>query len=98
MVISTRRSACLVLSSCRPMASIDTTRPFISRSPRVHLLAPIFFTSYQAQQTSNSHISPNSLALTFHTRIFYILSNVLAYIQDFPLDHDCIYVNKDVVK
>ncbi len=79
-----RRSAHLVFS-CRLATSIDTTSPSISRSPRIRFSAPIFFTSCQAQQTPTSYVSPNSLALTIHGRFFYTLSDILAYVQDFPM-------------
>ncbi len=80
-----RRFACVVFPY-RPATSIDTTSPSILRSPCVRLLAPIFPTSHQTQQTSNSHTSPNSLTLSFQGRLFCILSDVLAYVQDFPVD------------
>ncbi len=73
-MISTRRSACLALPS-RPAASIDSTSPSISRSTCVRFLALIHLTSCQAPQISISHTSHNSLALTFHVRLFYILSD-----------------------
>ncbi len=96
-MISTRRSARLALLS-RPAASIDTTSPLVSRSPRVRLSAPIHPTSCQVPQISTSHTSPNSLALIFHRRLFYTLSEVLAYIQDFPVGQDRVYVYDDVLK
>ncbi len=80
------------------MASIDTTSPPISRSPYIRLSAPIYPTSRQAPQISTSHAFPNSLAFTFHGRIFYILSEVLAYVKDFPVGQDCVYVYENVVK
>ncbi len=96
-VISTRRFACLALLS-RLTAFIDTISPPILRSLRVRLSAPIHPTSSQAQQISTSHTSPNLLALTFYGRLFYILSEVLAYVQDFPMGQNRIYVYEDVVK
>ncbi len=96
MVISTRRSACLVLPR-RPATSIDTTSPSISRLLCVCFSAPILSISHQAQ-ISNSYASSNSLTLTFHNRLFYTLSDVLAYVQDFPVGHNCMYIYEDVVK
>ncbi len=36
--------------------------------------------------------------LTFYGCLFYTLSEVLAYIQDFPIGQDCVYVYNDMVK
>ncbi len=35
---------------------------------------------------------------TFHGCFFYILSDILAYVQDFPVGQDCVYVYENVVK
>lgn len=80
------------------MASIDITCSPNLRSFFVRFLAFIFSTSHQAKQISTSYASPNSLALIFSNCIFYILSIILAYIKDFSLRQDCIYVYEDVIK
>lgn len=36
--------------------------------------------------------------LTFDKRIFYTLSDIVAYVQDFPIDQSCDYVYEHVVK
>ena len=97
MVNSTRKYARLVLS-CRLAASIDNTSSLLSKSSCVRLSAPILLISHQDQQISTLHVSPNSLALIFHKCLFYTLSDVLAYIQNFLIDRDCVYVYKNVVK
>ena len=96
-VISTQRSAYLVFP-CRFATSIDTTSFLVLRSPRIRLSALIYPTSYRAQQISTSYASPNSLVLIFQRRFFYILSDILTYVQDFLVGQDHIYVYKDVVK
>lgn len=107
-VISTWKSARLVLSR-HSVAAIDTTSPPISRSSLVRLSAPIHLTSCQVLEISTSHASPNSLVSTSHTSsnslafifykcFFYTLSDILAYVQDFLVGQDRIYVYEDVVK
>ena len=89
MVISTWRSACLVFSY-RSAASINTISSLILRLFYVRFLAPIHLTSCQAQQISNFHTFPNLPALIFQRHFFYTLSDILAYIQDFPVGQDCV--------
>lgn len=36
--------------------------------------------------------------LIFYKRFFYILSNILAYAQDFPVGQDHVYVYKNMVE
>lgn len=97
MDIFIQRSACLVLSH-RPTTSINTTSPAISKSLCICLLPPIFPTSRQAQQISISHASPNLLALIFHACYFYILSDILAYIQNFLVGQNRMYMYVYMVK
>lgn len=47
---------------------------------------------------STSHAALNSLALILYGRLFYTLSDVFAYVQDFPVGQDRIYVYETVVK
>lgn len=96
-MISTRRSARLILP-CRFATAIDTTSSPILRSSYVRLSAPIYLTSCQTLQISTSHAFLNSLALIFHKCLFYTLSDVFAFIQDFAVDQDRIYVYEDVLK
>ena len=108
MAISMQRSTHLILS-CRLVVFIDTTSIPISRLPYLCFLTPIYLTSCQAQQIFTSHASPNllastshtffkSLAFIFHGRFFYILSHILAYVQDFPMGQDYVYIYENVVK
>ena len=97
IINSTRRSTCLVLI-CRPAVLIGSTSSLLSKLLCVRFLAPIFLISRQGQQICILHGSPNFQALIFHKRLFYTLSNVLAYAQNFSIGRNHLYVYEDVVK
>lgn len=92
-----QRFICLILPCCLAN-SINTIGLLISQLLYIHFSTLIFLPSCQAQQISTSHVPPQSLALIFHKCFFYILYNVLAYIQDFSVAEDHVYVYKDRVK
>ena len=97
IMIFTQKSACFVLFY-RFATSIDITSPLILKSLCVCPPTLISPTSCQVQQISTFYASLNSLVFIFYKRFFYILSDVLAYIQDFLLNQDCVYVYENVMK
>lgn len=97
MINSICRSVCLIFS-CHLAAFISGTSRLFLRSFCICLLTLIFSISRLDQQISISYTSPNLLALIFYKCFFYILSNILAYIQNFSISCNCIYVYENVVK
>lgn len=96
-MIFIQRFFCFIIF-CRFVNSIDITSLPTLRLFCIYFSAFLLSISRQAKQISIFYAFSNLLALIFFKRNFYILSNILAYIQDFLVNQDLIYIYINLIK
>lgn len=84
IINSMLKSAYFILLCCSAIF-LDSTSPCLSKLLLVYLLALIIPINHLTRQIFTSYTSPKLLISIFYKRLFYILSDVLVYIQAFSI-------------